>query len=198
MGQAADCTPSKIIEFWEVLSFVVVRKCRTFAEAFAWGQGNVDNGNISHQKDWKEKKYRLLTPQNRLKSIKSLNLHPLECTLKGLWHISDLLRTKYWVITGCKYVIGLQNLPCSSIAIGHGFKLYKWFVGLLLACSLPMRWWATDIERIVISDSSFHGFLFFFTTEDTEFHGVFLFSFSCHPERSEDELLSQKRNISST
>ncbi len=35
MGQAADCTPSKIIEFWEVLSFVVVRKCRTFAEAFA-------------------------------------------------------------------------------------------------------------------------------------------------------------------
>ena len=103
MGQAADCTPSKIIEFWEVLSFVVVRKCRTFAEAFAWGQGNVDNGNISHQKDWKEKKYRLLTPQNRLKSIKSLNLHPLECTLKGLWHISDLLRTKYWVITGCKY-----------------------------------------------------------------------------------------------
>ena len=103
MGQAADCTPSKIIEFWEVLSFVVVRKCRTFAEAFAWGQGNVDNGNISHQKDWKEKKYRLLTPQNRLKSIKSLNLHPSECTLKGLWHISDLLRTKYWVITGCKY-----------------------------------------------------------------------------------------------
>ena len=110
MGQAADCTPSKIIEFWEVLSFVVVRKCRTFAEAFAWGQGNVDNGNISHQKDWKEKKYRLLTPQNRLKSIKSLNLHPLECTLKGLWHISDLLRTKYWVITGCKYS------RCTSLA----------------------------------------------------------------------------------
>lgn len=114
MGQAADCTPSKIIEFWEVLSFVVVRKCRTFAEAFAWGQGNVDNGNISHQKDWKEKKYRLLTPQNRLKSIKSLNLHPLECTLKGLWHISDLLRTKYWVITGCKYYNcnSLSNVYC--------------------------------------------------------------------------------------
>ena len=114
MGQAADCTPSKIIEFWEVLSFVVVRKCRTFAEAFAWGQGNVDNGNISHQKDWKEKKYRLLTPQNRLKSIKSLNLHPLECTLKGLWHISDLLRTKYWVITGCKYYncTSLKSVYC--------------------------------------------------------------------------------------
>ena len=119
MGQAADCTPSKIIEFWEVLSFVVVRKCRTFAEAFAWGQGNVDNGNISHQKDWKEKKYRLLTPQNRLKSIKSLNLHPLECTLKVLWHISDLLRTKYWVITGCKY----RFCPkLASVTIGNGIK----------------------------------------------------------------------------
>ena len=123
MGQAADCTPSKIIEFWEVLSFVVVRKCRTFAEAFAWGQGNVDNGNISHQKDWKEKKYRLLTPQNRLKSIKSLNLHPLECTLKGLWHISDLLRTKYWVITGCKYILCSSltsiNIPKSVASIGE-------------------------------------------------------------------------------
>ena len=115
MGQAADCTPSKIIEFWEVLSFVVVRKCRTFAEAFAWGQGNVDNGNISHQKDWKEKKYRLLTPQNRLKSIKSLNLHPLECTLKGLWHISDLLRTKYWVITGCKYTFCTNIVSITSL-----------------------------------------------------------------------------------
>lgn len=127
MGQAADCTPSKIIEFWEVLSFVVVRKCRTFAEAFAWGQGNVDNGNISHQKDWKEKKYRLLTPQNRLKSIKSLNLHPLECTLKGLWHISDLLRTKYWVITGCKY---RSCTSLTSVTIGKsvseiGKKAFK-------------------------------------------------------------------------
>lgn len=130
MGQAADCTPSKIIEFWEVLSFVVVRKCRTFAEAFAWGQGNVDNGNISHQKDWKEKKYRLLTPQNRLKSIKSLNLHPLECTLKGLWHISDLLRTKYWVITGCKYS-GCTSLK--ELYIGNSVTSLP--NGLLSGCS---------------------------------------------------------------
>lgn len=32
-----------------------------------------------------------------------LNLHLLECTLKGYDHISDLLLAKYWVITGCKY-----------------------------------------------------------------------------------------------
>ena len=32
-----------------------------------------------------------------------LNLHLLECTLKGYDHISDLLLAKYWVIIGCKY-----------------------------------------------------------------------------------------------
>ena len=32
-----------------------------------------------------------------------LNLHLLECTIKGYDHISDLLLAKYWVITGCKY-----------------------------------------------------------------------------------------------
>ena len=38
-----------------------------------------------------------------------LNLHLLECTLKGYDHISDLLLAKYWVITGCKYY-GCENL----------------------------------------------------------------------------------------
>ena len=38
-----------------------------------------------------------------------LNLHLLECTLKGYDHISDLLLAKYWVITGCKYT------RCSSL-----------------------------------------------------------------------------------
>ena len=38
-----------------------------------------------------------------------LNLHLIECTLKGYDHISDLLLAKYWVITGCKY------LGCSSL-----------------------------------------------------------------------------------
>mgnify|MGYP003400394735 CR=1 FL=1 len=32
-----------------------------------------------------------------------LNLHLLECTVKGYDHISDLLLAKYWVITCCKY-----------------------------------------------------------------------------------------------
>ena len=39
-----------------------------------------------------------------------LNLHLLECTVKGYDHISDLLLAKYWVITGCKY------LYCTKLA----------------------------------------------------------------------------------
>ena len=41
-----------------------------------------------------------------------LNLHLLECTVKGYDHISDLLLAKYWVITGCKYAycINLKKL----------------------------------------------------------------------------------------
>ena len=54
-----------------------------------------------------------------------LNLHLLECTLKGYDHISDLLLAKYWVITGCKYLI------CSSLEIVHlpagvsNFEIYS-------------------------------------------------------------------------
>ena len=32
-----------------------------------------------------------------------LNLHLLECTVKGYDHISYLLLAKCWLITGCKY-----------------------------------------------------------------------------------------------
>ena len=52
-----------------------------------------------------------------------LNLHLLECTLKGYDHISDLLLAKYWVITGCKYYgcKGLTSItiPNSVKSIGH-------------------------------------------------------------------------------
>ena len=51
-----------------------------------------------------------------------LNLHLLECTLKGYDHISDLLLAKYWVITGCKYYYcsGLTSIeiPNSVTSIG--------------------------------------------------------------------------------
>ena len=46
-----------------------------------------------------------------------LNLHLLECTLKGYDHISDLLLAKYWVITGCKYT-GCSSLTSISIPDG--------------------------------------------------------------------------------
>ena len=46
-----------------------------------------------------------------------LNLHLLECTLKGYDHISDLLLAKYWVITGCKYCScsSLTGVYCKAI-----------------------------------------------------------------------------------
>ena len=45
-----------------------------------------------------------------------LNLHLLECTVKGYDHISDLLFAKYWVITGCKYSScnALTSIYCKS------------------------------------------------------------------------------------
>ena len=75
-------------------------------------------------------------------------------------------------------VVGVQCFPGGPIAIGHRFELYKRLVGLLLARSLPAGGRAADVERVVVSDSSFHDVLmfdvFFFTTEYMEFHGVFL------------------------
>ena len=54
-----------------------------------------------------------------------LNLHLLECTLKGYDHISDLLLAKYWVITGCKYLDckNLSKIYCYATippSIGSG------------------------------------------------------------------------------
>ena len=52
-----------------------------------------------------------------------LNLHLLECTVKGYDHISDLLLAKYWVITDCKYCscTGLTSvvIPESVTEIGE-------------------------------------------------------------------------------
>ena len=53
-----------------------------------------------------------------------LNLHLLECTLKGYDHISDLLLAKHWVITGCKFYgcssLTSITLPNSVKSIGDG------------------------------------------------------------------------------
>ena len=53
-----------------------------------------------------------------------LNLHLLECTLKGYDHISDLLLAKYWVITGCKYSkcksLTSISIPDSVVTIETG------------------------------------------------------------------------------
>ena len=57
-----------------------------------------------------------------------LNLHLLECTVKGYDHISDLLLAKYWVTTGCKYqyCISLTSItiPASVKKIGREIFSY--------------------------------------------------------------------------
>ena len=55
-----------------------------------------------------------------------LNLHLLECNLKGYDHITDLLLAKYWVITGCKYY------ACNNISKLHlnCTKIENWFSNL--------------------------------------------------------------------
>ena len=69
-----------------------------------------------------------------------LNLHLLECTVKGYDHISDLLLAKYWVITGCKYT---NCTALTSISIGAGISYLPW---IFEGC--------TNLSDIRIEDSS--------------------------------------------
>ena len=56
-----------------------------------------------------------------------LNLHLLECTVKGYDHISDLLLAKYWVITGCKYVkcTGLTSIEFPNSVTSIGVQAFR-------------------------------------------------------------------------
>ena len=58
-----------------------------------------------------------------------LNLHLLECTVKGYDHISDLLLAKYWVITGCKYgVCSYWHYGTEGRAILDDFLNKDWLI----------------------------------------------------------------------
>ena len=52
--------------------------------------------------------------------------------------------------------VRFQYPPCRPVSVGHGLELYKTLVGLLLAHALPSVGRPTDIERVVVSDSSCH------------------------------------------
>ena len=75
-----------------------------------------------------------------------LNLHLLECTVKGYDHISDLLLAKYWVITGCKYK-GCKSL--NSAIIGDGVTLigYNSFADCNSLASLTIGKNVTTIDH---------------------------------------------------
>ena len=50
--------------------------------------------------------------------------------------------------------ITVEGLPGGTITVRHTLELYKTFIGLLLPGTLPLVGRVTDIEGIVISDSS--------------------------------------------
>jgi hypothetical protein len=51
-------------------------------------------------------------------------------------------------------VVTLQGFPCCPIAVGHGLELHETLVFLFLTRTLPLVGRVSDIEGIVISDSS--------------------------------------------
>lgn len=54
-------------------------------------------------------------------------------------------------------VVGLKHLPGGTIAVGHTLELYKFFIFLLVRSTLPAVGRVSDIERVVVSDTSwFH------------------------------------------
>ena len=85
-----------------------------------------------------------------------LNLHLLECTVKGYDHISDLLLAKYWVITGCKYYncssLTSVTIPDSVTTIGgsafSGCSSLREFNGK----------YASDNGRCLIIDGTLNSF----------------------------------------
>ena len=100
--QAADFTPSKIID-WQECAFAVLGNCRTFVPK-TW-----NDENIKLQIALKREETPFIDTLRALRNNKNVKSSLLECTLKGYDHISDLLLAKYWVITGCKYE-GCNNL----------------------------------------------------------------------------------------
>ena len=57
--------------------------------------------------------------------------------------------------------VRVQYLPGSPIAVGHGLELDETLVGLCGGCSLPLVRRTTDVQRVVVSDSSwFHECVF--------------------------------------
>ena len=54
--------------------------------------------------------------------------------------------------------IAFECFPCCAVAVGHGLELYKFLIGLCHGCPFPSVGRPTDVERIVVSDSSCHDF----------------------------------------
>ena len=92
-----------------------------------------------------------------------LNLHLLECTLKGYDHISDLLLAKYWVITGCKYYncssLTSVTIPDSVTTIeDHSFEVCSSLTSVTIPDSVTTIGWdafegCSSLTSVTIGDS---------------------------------------------
>ena len=51
-------------------------------------------------------------------------------------------------------VVGLKHFPCRPITVGQGGELYKTFIFLLVPGTLPTVGRVSDVERVVVPDSS--------------------------------------------
>ena len=57
---------------------------------------------------------------------------------------------------GKAFVVGLEDAPCGPIAISHAIELDKTLVGLFYRSTLPFVGRVSDVEWVVVSDSSCH------------------------------------------
>ena len=73
--------------------------------------------------------------------------------------VYDVSDCEWPIFLAEKVVVGLQNLPGSSVAIVQVDELYKTFIVLFRQNTLPMVGRVSDVERVVVTDSSrcFHG-----------------------------------------
>ena len=61
--------------------------------------------------------------------------------------------------------VRVERAPCSPIAVGHALELHETFVGLLFPSTLPLVGRVADVERVIVSKSSWYSHSLFHLIE---------------------------------